>query len=277
MRQQLAPDLLIARIAANQHGVITQAQLLNCGLSASAISRRVGAGRLVRIHRGIYAVGHAGLSQHGIWMAAVLACGDRAVLSHESAAALWRMIASPPSAIDVSVPGRAGRLRRRGIRLHRPLVLLPSHCTRRRGIPVTRPARTLEDLRRVLPAKEFAAALRQAEYLRLPLGDRLEPDHTRSELEAAFLRLCKRHRLPRPEVNVRIGPYNADFLWREQRLIVEVDGWEAHRSRSAFEADRARDANLTLWGYEVVRFTWRQLEDDPQGVAVTVRALLAAR
>jgi very-short-patch-repair endonuclease len=139
---------------------------------------------------------------------------------------------------------------------------------------VTKPARTLEDLRRVLPTTQFAAALREAEYLRLPIGDRFEPDRTRTELEARFLALCRRHRLPRPEVNVRIGPFQVDFLWRDRSLIVEVDGWESHRTRSAFESDRARDARLKIFGYEVVRFTYRQVEDEASQVARTVRALL---
>jgi very-short-patch-repair endonuclease len=139
---------------------------------------------------------------------------------------------------------------------------------------VTNPARTLTDLRRVLPAAQFAAALREAEYLRLPIGDRFESDRTRSELEARFLALCRRHRLPQPEVNVRVGPFKVDFLWRDRRLIIEVDGWETHRTRSAFEADRARDVELELLGYTVVRLTHRRLVNEASRVARTLRALL---
>ena len=172
------------------------------------------------------------------------------------------------------VPRRGGRERRRGVRVHRSPTLLPSHCTLRNAIPVTKPARTLEDLRRVLPATQFAAALREAEYLRLPIADRFEPDRTRSELEARFLALCRRHRLSLPEVNVRVGPFKVDFLWQDGRLIVEVDGWESHRTRSAFEADRARDVELKLLGYTVVRLTHRQLVNEPSRVAGTLLALL---
>jgi very-short-patch-repair endonuclease len=129
-------------------------------------------------------------------------------------------------------------------------------------------------LHRCLPATEFAAALREAEYLRLPIGDRFEPDGTRTELEAQFLALCRSHRLPRPEVNVRVGRFKVDFLWRNERLIVEVDGWESHRTRSAFESDRARDARLKLLGYEVVRFTYRQVMSEPSRLVRTVQALL---
>lgn len=196
------------------------------------------------------------------------------MLSHRSAGALWRIIPRSDGPIDVMVPRRSGRERRPGIRLHRPAALLPSHCTLHSAIPVTKPARTLEDLRRVLPATQFAAALREAEYLRLPIGDRFQPDRTRTELEARFLALCRRHHLPEPEVNVRVGRFKVDFLWRDRRLIVEVDGWESHRTRSAFESDRARDARLKVLGYEVVRFTYRHVLDEAPRVARTVRALL---
>jgi Transcriptional regulator, AbiEi antitoxin len=206
MRQELAPDALIARIAANQHGVITNGQLLRSGLTGSGISRRVAAGRLIRVHRGVYAVGHAALSQDGIWMAAVLACGKGAVLSHRSAGALWRMIASPPRPIDVSVPGRTGRRRRPGIRIHRPSVLLPSECTLRHSISVTKPARTLVDLRRVVSRDEFAAALREAEYLRLPVGDQFGPDGTHTKLEAASSRSVAATACPAPRRTSRSGP-----------------------------------------------------------------------
>jgi very-short-patch-repair endonuclease len=283
--QSASPDAIVAQIAANQHGVVSFAQLTTAGLHKSVISRRARASRLTRIHRGVYAVGHAGLSQEGRWMAAVLACGPTAVLSHRSAGVLWQILPLPSpsnvagpaeahSVIDVTVPGDGGRQRRHGIWVHRSLTLLPGQTTRRGGVPVTKPARTLEDLRRVLPLDRFAATLRQAEFLRLPLGERFEPDHTRSELEGRFLALCRRHRVPKPEVNERVGPFIVDFLWREGRLIVEVDGWESHRTRSAFEADRARNARVKLLGYDVVRFTWRQVTEEGAAVAATVRALL---
>ena len=218
-------------------------------------------------------------------MAAVLASGQAAVLSHTSAAELWGMLRDrrPPSPaavdvdVNVTIPTEAGRRKRRGIVIHRSRALHPSQVTRRLAIPVTTPIRTLRDLRRTLPQPQFAAALRQAEFLRLPLGDSLEPDRTRSELEGRFLALCRRHRLPQPEVNVRIGGFVVDFTWPEQRLIIEVDGWDAHRTRSAFEEDRARDARLALLDYEVVRFTWRRLTRDQAAVAKTIRGLLRTK
>jgi very-short-patch-repair endonuclease len=267
-------EAAIARLASRQHGVVSLTQLTAAGLARSVIVRRAQRGLLHRVHRGVYAVGHPGLSNEGKWMAAVLACGPGAVLSHRAAGALWRIL-PPPNLIDVTVPGNGGRRRRRGMRLHRSRTLLPSHTTRRAAIPVTKPSRTLEDLRRVVPPKEFAAALREAEFRRLPIRDRFEPDRTRTELEAAFLAVCRRHRLPAPEVNARVGPYTVDFLWRRHRLIVEVDGWDSHRTRSAFEDDRARDARLKVLGYDVVRFTWRQVTHTPAEVAAILRTLLA--
>jgi very-short-patch-repair endonuclease len=126
------------------------------------------------------------------------------------------------------------------------------------------------------PRSVFAAALRQAEFLRLPIGKGVVADHTRSELEARFLALVRLRRLPRPEVNARVDRFVVDFLWRRERLIVEVDGWESHGTRSAFEEDRARDARLRLLGFNVLRFTWRQLEEDSPAVARAIRALLHA-
>jgi very-short-patch-repair endonuclease len=150
----------------------------------------------------------------------------------------------------------------------------PEHLTHRLSIPVTTPTRTLADLRRLLPQPRFAAALRQAEFLRLPISPSLEPDRTRSELEARFLAVCRRRRLPQPDVNARIAGFVVDFAWPDRRLVVEVDGWETHRTRSAFEHDRARDLQLTLLGYEVVRFTWRRLIEAPARVAAALRELL---
>ena len=277
-------DVAIARLAAHQHGVLSVQQLKGLGLSTSAIGDRVTAGRLHRIHRGVYAVGHDALSNEGSWMAAVLACGDGAVLSHGDAAALWRMLRPhrAPAAggrgehsVDVTVPSGNGRARRPGIRVHRSSFLSTADLTCHNGIPVTKPARTLRDLRRVLPARQFAAAVRQAEFLRLSIGDAASSDRTRSELEARFLALLRRHRLPQPVVNVEVATYIVDFLWPIERLIAELDGWEAHGTRSAFEADRSRDAHLKVLGYEVVRFTWRQIESDSATVAATIRALLA--
>jgi very-short-patch-repair endonuclease len=215
-------------------------------------------------------------------MAAVLACGPDAVLSHTSAGELWGMLRlrRPPSPAGVDAEAHVtlrsdgGRRKRRGIVVHRSRTLTPAQITLRFNIPVTTPSRTLADLRRTPPAKRFAAALREAEFLKLPIDPDLDPDGTRSDMEADFLAICRRHRLPKPLVNIRIDEFDVDFLWPEQRLAVEVDGWDTHKTRSAFEHDRARDLKLKLLGYEVVRFTWRQLRDDPAAVAAALRELL---
>lgn len=270
------PDAALARLAADQHGVVTVAQLERIGIRRRGITRRLAAGRLHRVYRGVYAVGHTSLSHPGRWMAAVLAVGPNAVLSHLSAAALWRML-RPSGPIHVAVSTGSGRTGPRGIRLHRLVTLNERDVTRSLGIPVTTPSRTLHDLRRVLPPARVVAARREAEFLGLPLDSNTELDHTRSELEARFLRLCRRHRLPAPEVNVPVGPFLVDFLWRDRALVVEVDGFRAHGTRAAFEADRARDQRLKLLGYDVVRVTWRQLSEDPSSVAAMLRQLLRSR
>jgi very-short-patch-repair endonuclease len=277
------PDAVIARIAARQHGVVSLAQLERAGIRRQGRSTRLRRGWLHRVHRGVFAVGHAGLSREGLWMAAVLAVGPGAALSHFSAGTLWGMLGSRDRGstrsvelpIHVTVSGASES--RRGIRVHRSRTLTPEKITVRLGIPVTTPARTLFDLRSVLGRRQFGAVLRQAEFLGLPLDSSLEPDRTRSELEGKLLALCRRHRLPRPEVNVRIGSFTVDFLWRDRRLVVEVDGFRAHGTRSAFESDRARDVELRLLGYEVLRFTWRQLGENPREVARALRELLATR
>jgi very-short-patch-repair endonuclease len=227
-------------------------------------------------------------------MAAVLACGEGAVLSHLSAAELWGIrrpvrrhseAGGPggPAPAHVTVPSTAGKRKQTGIVLHRSGTLTAPSCTRRDGIPVTKPARTIADIRPLLSPAQFNAAIREARFLRLPIGDPFAAaedsatNRTRTDLEQELLSLCRRHRLPQPEVNVEIDRFEVDFLWREQRLIVEVDGWESHGTRSAFEADRVRDARLAVLGYEVVRFTWRQVTRDKAAVAETIRLLLRAR
>ena len=238
---------MVAAIAATQFGVITLTELIHAGLSRSGVDRRVAAGRLHRIHRGVYAVGHPKLSHRGRWMAAALAGGETAVLSHRAAAKLG----SPHPYcrnIDITIPNGSGR-RRNGLNIHRSH--LPKHeITTLHGIRVTPPARTLIDLHRVVEPYIYRRALRQAEYKNLNLAG-LETDGTRSDPEADFLRLCRRHRLPRPEVNVRIGPLTVDFLWRAERLVVEVDAWSTHRGRQAFEDDHERDLFLGARGYRV--------------------------
>jgi very-short-patch-repair endonuclease len=292
-------DAAIAGIAARQHGVITAKQLAAVGLGRAALSERARAGRLHRIHRGVYAVGHRGLSLHGRSMAAVLACGPGAVLSHVSAAVLWELLRPIDGPVHVTTPRTSGRARRPGIHLHRS-PSLKSHpepspspscsqqeggrrgrllTTHRHNIPVTSVARTLEDLQRTsfLEPHLLRRAIRQAEIK----GYRLEhvtTDRTRSDLETLFLAICRRYRLPHPEVNVKLGRWTVDFLWRSERLVVETDFWGYHRGSIAFEDDHARDLDLRSAGYTVLRYDDTQLEGEPARVAEDVtRALSRAR
>jgi len=207
-----------------------------------------------------------------------------AALSHRSAAGLWRLLSPADGVVDVSIPGDNGRRRRNGIRLHRRSLLLPAAVTLHNGIPVTTPGRTVADLRRVVSArdrpgsvsvKELRQAIRQANVLGLPVGSESGSDRTRSDLERTFLELCRRHRLPAPAVNVRIGRHLVDFLWRDRRLVVETDGYRYHRGRVAFEADRARDLGLRAAGYGVVRLSYRQVMEEPERVAGVLTTALS--
>lgn len=224
-------------------------------------------------------------------MAAVLACGPGAVLSHGSAAVHWQLLRPLEGPIDVSVPTRNGRARRRGVRIYRRADLAersslstnglqtrPPHLvTVRHNIPVTTVARTLEDLRRsTMRPSLVRRAIRQAEFLQLPMGE-IETDGTRSDLERGFLRLWRRHRLPPPEVNAPIGKVTVDFLWRRERLIVETDSYATHGGSIAFEDDKARDIYLRRLGYAVHRFSERQLELEPAAVAEDVARALGSR
>ena len=246
------------------------------------------------MHRGVYAVGHAALNQRAIWLAAVLAHGDGAVLSHLSAAALWRLLA-PTRPVDVtSTHGRRGR---RGIRLHRGAIH-PKERVVRHGIPVTSVTRTLLDIAELSSERRLRRAYEEADRLGLLRRDSLELVYkrgagrhgltaigrlldeersgaTRSSLEDLFVDVCRRHGLPIPAVNASLLGFEVDALWPQQRLVVELDGFSFHRHRAAFERDRARDATLQAAGYRVVRFTYRRLEREPTTVAEELRSLLS--
>lgn len=267
-------DAEIARVAGQQHGIVTSRQLAAAGLRPAAITKRVRAGRLHRVHRGVYAVGFAALSREARWMAAVLACGPGAVLSHRSAAALWKQLTPKDGPVDVTVPTRSGRRRRVGIRVHRRAALPPGAATMRDLIPVTAPWKTIEDLEGTVEPWRHRQAIRQAEVRRFALGPRTRGDPTRSDLERDFLRLCHHHDLPLPEVNVKVGRWTVDFLWRAEQLAVETDSWRFHGGSIAFEDDHARDADLRARGYAVHRFTERQVLEQPDLVAADLIAAL---
>ena len=271
-------DRGLAELARAQWGVVSLAQLRALGIGRGSVARRVERGRLHRLHAGVYAVGHRRLSREGAYLAAVLACGEGAVLSHRSAAHQWGLLQSDATLVDFTVP-RSRRSCRPGIRLHRPRSLEARDISTHRGIPITSVERTLDDLPRALRTR----ALAQAERLRLDVGHHLAPDPalalTRSELEARFLHLIDRAALPRPVVNAALhaldhGRIEVDFHWPDQRLIVETDGFESHGTRSAFTDDRRRDAALTAAGWRVVRFAWSDVAGHPAAVRRRLRALL---
>ncbi len=299
-------DRAIGDRATLQHGVIALAQLVDLGLRPSSIRDRVASGRLRRIHRGVYAVGHTALPPLGRVMAAVLACGPEAAASHRTAAALLGLRRSSRTAIDVTAPRGRGRSID-GIDAHRSKSLRPCDVVVVDGIPCTSVARTLLDLAAVVDRRGLERACDQAEILQLfdlrtiedvlarahghpgagPLravlrGHAIGTTPTRNELEERFLAVCDRHPIARPAVNAHVAVpgtdgFTPDFVWHEARLVVETDGRETHATRRAFEEDRRRDALLALAGWRVVRFTWQQVLDDPDHVARVVRGLLARR
>ena len=291
-------DQAIADVAARQHGVVTLRQLEACGLGPGAIKRRVGARRLQRLWRGVYAFGHSELRPEGRLLGAVFACGPGAVLSIRSAAGRWGVLATARASIDVTVAGRGTRTSQPGIHLHCVRRLDPRDVTVLAGIPITTVPRTLVDLCAVVPPRMIERALEQSYVLRLTTPEAIEkavsrsagrktaalrrllaatartPTLTRSELEEAFLALCRRGGLPDPEVNVQLHGYEVDFLWRKQRRVIEVDGYAFHSVRGAFERDRRKDVDLELAGFPVTRFTHDQVIHQPEDTLRRARQLV---
>jgi very-short-patch-repair endonuclease len=287
LRSGLTGDRAIAALAEAQCGLVTRAQLAALGLGFGAIDHRIARGRLHRLHRGVYAVGHTALAPHARELAAVLACGPDAVLSHQSAAALWGLRPDHPGDVHVTI-GRSGSQSRAGLQVHRTRSLDARDIRLRQGIPATSPARTIIDLADILSERDLARVIDEAEIRHLArrrellaATERLGPGRrgsaqlagilrrhdgpalTRSQAEERLLSLIARAGLPRPEANVRMQGLEVDLLWRGKRLVVEVDGYAFHATRAAFERDRARDAHLNAAGLRVVRVTWRQIVDEP--------------
>ena len=284
------------RLARRQHGVITRKQLLALGYSRKAIEHRLADARLHRVHRGVFAVGRRELGQLGRWMAAVLACGPGAVLSHDSAAALWGLRAERPGPIHVSVPV-SGPRRVRGIRVHRRRGLQEADTTRHHGIPVTSPICTLIDLaadsRHGLEAAINEAdrlGLTDPEALRASLDamsprpgvgvlrdllDRQTFSFTRSELERRFKKLAQEAGLPAPQTCVEVNGFEVDFYWPEIPLIVETDGLTYHRTPTQQRRDRIRDQAHATADVPHLRFTHAQIRDEPGYVKRTLAGTVA--
>jgi very-short-patch-repair endonuclease len=266
-------------------------------LTEHAIDHRLRSGRLHALYQGVYLLGHPVPVPGARELGAVLACGPGSVVSHRTAAGLWKLLPHSPGEIEVTVAGPR-RDSRRGIRVHRTSSLDRRDVRMLHGIPITTPARTLLDLAGGLPTRQLEQAVAEAyargltnrsqlasllarigprpgiPALRSLLDADRAPALTRSQAEERFLALVRAAELPPPESNVRLGTYQVDFLWREQRLIVEINGFAFHSSRTAFERDRRRDAELAALGYRVIRVTWRQIVDRPEAVIARIAGAL---
>lgn len=291
-------DARLAVLASRQHGVVANWQLIRLGFRPGAVEHRLRKGLLHRLHRGVYAVGHPAVSREGQLMAAVLTCGPEAVLSHWSAAEHWRLLRSRAFLIAVSAPTHHEPAK--GVKPHWIQELHPRELTMRDGIPITTVPRTLLDLAAVAPFKQLQRATNEAERagwlseraIREILERRsgrkgikafraaiagLDPQthRTRSDLEVAFLALCRRYGLPAPVANGTVEGYEVDMHWPGTKLIVELDTWDYHGTSAIFESDRLRDAHLADKEYVVIRVTAHRMDTDPAGVAATIRRLLA--
>ena len=294
------PDQRIAALAAAQHGVVERGQLTALGLSESAVGRRVATGRLHRVHRAVYAVGHPVLGPNGRRLAAVLACGPAAVLSHASAAELWGIRAHNGARVEVTVVGGSSRRGER-LRVHRARSLPAEERAVRDAIPVTSPARTVLDLAPVLSERALERLLDRVEVERLtdvrtilatvaanhghhgcgPLRRTLAQHVpgttlTRSRLEERVLALCRAAGLPRPLVNHPVLGLEVDFVF-PGGVLVEADSWRYHHRPAAFARDRERDGILVRAGYRILRFADEQIIGEPGVVARTIATALGGR
>lgn len=293
-------DWCVARRAAAQHGVVATRQLGECGLDGKMVATRARRGHLHLVFRGVYAAGHDALTLTGRFMAAVLACGDGAVLSDYAAAAHLGLRAWDDRRLDVTVT-RAGGRKINGIRVHRR-ALDPRDVRTHDGIRVTTPARTILDVAATMPSAGLRRMVRQAQAeRRVNVRQLLEvlsrhrghrgaaklravivdgPAPTRSILEDHMLDLIASAGIERPEINSRLDVdgrrIEPDMLWRRQRVVVECDGRRWHSSSLARAHDGARQALLEAHGYRVLRITWEQVVNHPQQTIARVRTALAA-
>jgi very-short-patch-repair endonuclease len=293
-------DAAIAAFASRQAGNITTDQLKQAGLDRGGVARRVKNGSLHPRHRGVFMVGHEADPPHAREWGAVLAGGDGAVVSHLSAIYLFELLEpSPQPEIDISVPSRSRR-RHDGIRIHRPRALLPSDTGTWEGVPVTSPARTMLDFATAAAtARELERAFHEAlaqgllkatdvrDVLRRNpghhgaalLGPLLADDRelllTRSEAEELMLALIRSARLPRPSVNAKVHGYEVDFYWRDQHVIVEMDSGRWHGTPAALERDSRKNLHLRSKGFEVLRYTYKQIQRDRDAVIAEIAAKLA--
>ena len=295
--EQPQDDSRLAKLAARQHGVVARHQLLALGFSSQAIKTLVARERLHSIHRAVFAVGHTRLRVQGRWMAAVLACGESAVLSHGDAAALHDLRQIGGGAVNVTATGRHEL---KGVRCHWVRTLDPADCTIVDAIPVTTVARTYLDLAELLNharlidalevgqrqnkldirAIEAVIARNPGRHAIKPLQSAIaeladDPPLLQSHLERAFRALIRDHGLPEPQYNVYVEGDLVDAVWPEHRLVVEVDGWNYHRTKRSFKNDRRRDRKLLRAHWRAARFTGDEVTDETGGVAAELSELLS--
>ena len=290
----------MARIAAGQRTLVTTEQLNECSLGKDAIAYRVGSGRLHVVFRGVYSVGCGELPPLARELAALLACGERSFLSHRSAAFVWGMLRTQPEDVELSVVGRCLESRT-GIRVHRLRGIEKRDLRRHEGLRVSSPARATLEVAAVGTREELVEAVdeglarrrftprdlqlllarnrgrRGAGRIAELLGDETAMAISRSQAEKAFLRLIRDSGLAMPETNVRIGGFEADFLWREQRLVVELDTVTYHSGPGVFQRDREKALVFRDAGLDTMRFTREHAVNQPTTVLVRVTQALAAR
>jgi hypothetical protein len=297
-QKRLERERGLAELATRQHGVAARWQLAEMGFGEEAIGMMIAAGRLAALHRGVFTVGHRQTWPRSRWWAAVLAYGPGAVLSHRSAAAAWGLAKQGQRPIDVTAhKGRQGTRRRAGIWIHR-CAFDSTDITAHDGLPVTTVARTLFDLSEELDRRGMERAFEEADRLHLlhmrelemicqrspgrrglrPIQEMIAlaraPTTTRSPLEERFQRFCNVHGIPAPATNVSVLDHEVDCLWPAAKLIAELDSWQFHSHRSAFERDRARDPKLMLAGYRTIRITHRRLDREANQLASEILGLL---
>jgi very-short-patch-repair endonuclease/predicted transcriptional regulator of viral defense system len=290
------PARAIAALARRQHGVVARRQLLATGVSSGAIGRMMSSGWLRAVHRGVYRTTGAVTGPHARWMAAVLAGGREAMLSHRSAAELWKLLEPIDGPVHVTVPH--GRSELVGLRFHWSRQV--GERTTRAGIPVTTVPRTLLDLASSVSPTQLRHAFDEADRrgqlrrgavarlceqssgrrglgaLRARLDERPIPvTQTRSRLEQRFLGYCRRRGLPIPAVNTPLAGYEVDCVWPDHRVAVEIDSWTHHTNRDAFESDRKRDTGTQLAGYRILRVTHRRMTDEGDELEAEIRRLLS--
>ncbi len=293
-------DLAGARIAAAQRTLVTTAELARCGLGKDAVAYRVKSGRLHPVFHGVYSFGCGELPPLAREQAALLVCGEGAFLSHHTAAFIWGLRRSAPPTVEVSVCGRGCRSRE-GLRVHRIRAVDRRELRRKHGLWVSSPARTVLELAAVATADDLADALDEALARRLLtprdidavlarnrpcrgarrlaelIADETATSISRSRAEKRLLKLIRDARLPFPDTNVRLGRYELDFMWRRERLVVELDSYTFHRGPDAFHRDREKDLALRDQGIEVLRFTRGHVIREPEVVLVRLAQALARR